>query len=279
MKKIFLLLSLMITGLSFGQTYSNGTQVGEIIKPPDPGASKFVRLKIQNLHSTGYAGLVLISNTDTVFLQVDQAGKLTISSFTTNAITANTTISALGDVTLKGKLYVVRDGDTTIIDPNSNLYTFDLRVNSLRKFAVDSTGKVTTAGTINGLTVSNAIPALVTTATASSDTTSSGAKLSAVTQFVTITSSGATNKLMLPATSSSTVGLIINGFVGANGCKLRVAASQSGTVYLNNTVTNKQATIGANVLFKATCVSSTQWVLTATDYAGAAVATITPASY
>jgi hypothetical protein len=140
-------------------------------------------------------------------------------------------------------------------------------------------GNITSDGTFNGLTIANAIPQLVTTATAAADTTSAGALLSAVTQFVTVTSGSAAYKLMLPAASSTTIGLIITGFVGANGMKLRVAASQSGTVYLNNTVTNKQATIPAQSLFKVTCLSATQWLLTATDYAGAAVATITPASY
>ena len=60
---------------------------------------------------------------------------------------------------------------------------------------------------------------------------------------------------------------------------LRVAAAQSGTVYLNNAVTNKQAAIPATSMFIATCVSATQWIVETRTYAGAAGATLTPSAY
>lgn len=146
-------------------------------------------------------------------------------------------------------------------------------------WAIGTTGIATGMGTYNGLTILNSIPRLVTTATAATDTTSATALLSAVEQFVTVTSGGAGYKLMLPAASSTTVGMVIRGYVAANGFMLRVAAAQSGTVYLNNAVTNVQAAIPATSTFEVICVSATQWILSTRTYAGAAGATIVPAAY
>jgi hypothetical protein len=310
MKKIyFILIALMITSLSFGQTYSSGTQTGQTITPPDPGASKFVRLKVQNLHTTGYAGIVFISGSDTAFLQVDQTGKLVISSFTTNGVTANSAS------TFKGNLYIVHDGDSSIINMGTGIRLLDLRANSATMFFVDSTGKVVTAGTINGqtissaasftgslaitgaltgvttlatsstvngLTIANGVEGLTTTATAvvHTDSTNAVAQLAAVNSLVTVTSASAAYIIALPACSANFVGGVIRIFVGATGYKLRLKNTDeiAGSKYLNNAQQKYQITMAANTL--ATCIqlSATQWVVTATDYAGT-VQTVTPASF
>ena len=150
--------------------------------------------------------------------------------------------------------------------------------------AITSDGILTVTGAssaISGLAIANGISGKVTTATAGSDTTAAGAKLTEASQFVTVTSGSSAYKLMLPAISANLIGAKIEGYVGANGFKLRAASADitAGTIYLNNQAGAKQATIGANVKFTVTCVSATQWILTATDYAGAAVATITPAAF
>jgi hypothetical protein len=223
--------------------------------------------------------IILDATTDLhcIDVQVNSASKFNVDS--TGKVTSAGLITSSAGVNLGTSQALVGTTALTIGDNGQtvgiNSSDWDISTTGV----MTGIGNITSDGTFNGLTIANAIPQLVTTATAAADTTSAGALLSAVTQFVTVTSGSAAYKLMLPAASSTTIGLVITGFVGANGMKLRVAASQSGTVYLNNTVTNKQATIPAQSLFKVTCVSATQWILTATDYAGAAVSTITPAAY
>ena len=355
MKKIyFIAICLLITLLSFSQTYSSGTQTGSILTPPDPGASKFIRLKIQNLHSTGYAGIVMIVGSDTTFIQSDQTGKLVISSFTTGTITSATSINT-GTSTRQGISYYVKDGDSLIINMSTALYPFDLRINAVRMFAIDSTGKVITtgtinsqtissaanltgtlsvagitthnnqfyvvkdgdslqidmgtklysfdlrhnsawkfridtvgnvvnAGTINGLTIANGISGLVTVATAAVRTDSvvcASCKMTlAANKFVTITSANVAYIVQLPIASANFVGGEVRGFVGSNGCKLRLASTDetSGTVYLNNQTGNKHIALAANSFFIARQISATQWIVTGTDVAGTAL-TVTPAAF
>ena len=155
--------------------------------------------------------------------------------------------------------------------------------------AVEITGKITSDDTLktsvlefsNGVAITAGISYTVNTAATAvihTDSTNAVSKLANLNQFAVITSAASGYIISLPVTSSATVGTIINGFVGANGFMLRLAAADqtAGTKYLNNVAAIKQATIPANTLFRVTCVSATQWVLSATSYAGAAVATITP---
>ena len=243
----------------------------------------------------GTTSITLGNNTQSVAVNssgwdVDASGNCTsMGTYNSQTISSATnltgTATIAGNTVIHGKLQIIKDGDTTTIDPSTSLYQIDIRNDGTWKIRGDTSGNLILAGTltstgaINGLTIANAIPSLVTTATAATDTTSAGAKLSSVTQFVTVTSGGAGYKLMLPAASSSTVGMVIRGYVGSNGFMLRVAAAQSGTVYLNNTVTNKQAAIPATSIFKVECISATGWVVSTMTYAGAAGATITPAQY
>jgi hypothetical protein len=137
-------------------------------------------------------------------------------------------------------------------------------------------------GTYNGLTILNSIGRLVTTATAAADSTSAGSMLSAVDQFVTITSGGATRVITLPAAGSTTIGLVIEGVVAATGFDLRVATSQYSTVKLNNVTATLtvgvEAAIPATTKFKVTCISATEWILTAVDELGAVITAIVPAA-
>ena len=98
MKKIFILLTGLLTSLlMFGQAHIKGTQNGEtLIK--NFGHYYCVRQKIQNTSTGGFAGLVLIANGDTAFLELDSNGVFVISPFTTGTITLKGTTS--GGITL-----------------------------------------------------------------------------------------------------------------------------------------------------------------------------------
>jgi hypothetical protein len=141
---------------------------------------------------------------------------------------------------------------------------------------------VATLGTVNGLTIANGIGRLVTTATAVTDSTAAGAKLAAVDQFVAVTSGGATRTITLPAAGSTTIGLTIEGYVGANGFDLRVAGAQALTVKINDVTgadaKGVEAAIPATTRFRVLCVSATEWNLTATDELGAVITAIVPAT-
>jgi hypothetical protein len=149
-------------------------------------------------------------------------------------------------------------------------------------WAIDATGvatglgPITMTGSLNNLDVQNGVVCDVTTATAAVDTLSAGAQLSAITQFVTVTSGGADYKLMLPPTTASTIGMVIRGWVGANGFELRVAAADANIVKLNEITTLVEASIPAETFFTVQCISATQWILTATSKLGAVLTAIIP---
>ena len=147
-------------------------------------------------------------------------------------------------------------------------------------WAIDATGIATNMGTYNGLTILNSKARLVTTATAAADSTSAGAMLSAVDQFVTVTSGAASRSITLPPTSATTIGLVIEGWVGATGFDLRVATAQAMTVKLNDVTgaatVGVEAAIPATTKFRVVCVSATEWILTATTELGAVVTAIVP---
>ncbi len=127
MKKIIILIaSLLIPIMFYSQTNdgSAGTQDGRFLKK-DFGDSYFVRYKVENSNSNGYAGVLFIADDDTVFMQVDTLGKLVISPFFSDSIT------------------VSADGDTLRLNPGAELNIIDIEVGDDRKFAVDSTGLIT----------------------------------------------------------------------------------------------------------------------------------------
>lgn len=115
-----------------------------------------------------------------------------------------------------------------------------------------------------------------TTAIATSDGLTTGLLVSAP-QYVTVTSSSASNIISLPQASSLILGTIITGLVGANGFKLQVNSADATTVTLNNVTTNVKATIPANVYWDATLISPTAWVLTTITTLGAYGTAIVPA--
>lgn len=91
-------------------------------------------------------------------------------------------------------------------------------------------------------------------------------------QFATVTSADASYICCLPSASASTIGTKIEGRVGANGFKLRVAAAQAGTVYLNGVTTDVGAAIPANSNFEVTQIDATHWILKAWDALGVPIA-------
>lgn len=114
-----------------------------------------------------------------------------------------------------------------------------------------------------------------TNATATADGTTTGV-LGIGSQDVTVTSANANYICCLPAIDVTYIGLKICGQVSANGFELRVAASQAGTVYLNNVTTNVEAAIPANSSFEVTCIDATHWILKAWTNLGAEITAIIP---
>jgi hypothetical protein len=147
---------------------------------------------------------------------------------------------------------------------------------------ISSAGVVTGLGTVNGLTIANGIGRIVTTATASTDSTSAGSFLAAVDQYVTVTSGGATRTIILPTAAATTVGLTIEGYVGANGFDLRVPAAQALTVKINDVTGSAakgvEAAIPATTKFTVVCVSATEWNLTGLTELGAVITAIVPST-
>lgn len=131
------------------------------------------------------------------------------------------------------------------------------------------------AGT-SSITIGNKSIGSVTTATATSDGLTTGL-ITGGDQFVTVTSSSASNKVTLPAVSGLVLGTVVTGVVGANGFKLGVAAADAATVNLNGVTTSVFAAIPANISFKVILISATQWILTTVTALGAVGTAIVPA--
>ena len=91
--------------------------------------------------------------------------------------------------------------------------------------------------------------------TATADGTGTGT-VAAGSTFVSVTSAGANNIVILPA---PVVGNIIYVHVGANGCELRSSAPASIAINAG-TASNGESALPANSLTICICVSSTAWL-------------------
>lgn len=137
---------------------------------------------------------------------------------------------------------------------------------------VDSIQPATSGGSI---TIGTKTAGTVKTAVATSDGLTTGI-LSAVEQFVTVTSASSNNIITLPVAASVAVGTVVQGVVGANGFKLQVGVADAATVKLNNVTTSVKAVIPANVYFKVQLTSTTTWLLTTLTNLGAVGTAIVP---
>lgn len=165
--------------------------------------------------------------------------------------------ATLTDLSLAdGKILVGgSDGDADAVTP-----TGDVTISNLGVTAIGA-GKVTPA-------MSSQAEAVTVTA----DGLTTGI-VSATARHVTVTSDDANKILTLPA---SVVGKILYIRNGATGYEIRTTAASS--IKINDVVsgsTNELA-IPATALVKAVCVSATEWVLTAVDKLGAAIAALVP---
>lgn len=112
----------------------------------------------------------------------------------------------------------------------------------------------------------------VSTVTATTDGLTTGI-IPATAFHVTVTSDSADKIVTLPA---SVVGKTILFYIGATGCELRTTAGSS--IKINNVISGStnEAAIPATSLCTCTCISSTEWILTAVDELGAVITAIVP---
>lgn len=108
--------------------------------------------------------------------------------------------------------------------------------------------------------------AVAVTATTAGDGTGI---IPAGTAYATVTSSGATKIVSLPA---PVVGNVIRLYVGANGYELITSAPATISLNGNTPSAAHKSSIAANTLVTATCVSATAWVATSLNAAGTTAA-------
>lgn len=113
------------------------------------------------------------------------------------------------------------------------------------------------------------------TATATADGLTTGL-LTGADQFVTVTSADANHIIALPLSTGCPIGTVIRGWVGANGCELRVDASEAATATINGVTTNVEAAIPATTYFVVTKVAALTWLLEAKSELGAVITAIIP---
>jgi hypothetical protein len=118
-------------------------------------------------------------------------------------------------------------------------------------------GTVTLAGALGvaSVTASTGVQTAAVAATATADGTGTGT-IAAGTSFVTVTSAGANNIIILPAPVVGNVIYLMNGGTG-----YEIRSSAPATIALNGgTGVNAESAVGADVLVKLVCTSATTWV-------------------
>ena len=121
MKKIYSIFVVLLTGLVLFVGSPSATQDGQFINKND-GASAFIRLKIQNSNSVGWAGIVLVAGSDTSYIYENQAGLLTINGVTISNNRVSNSALFLGKDTTAGSGIatgtmlnnLISIGDTTV---------------------------------------------------------------------------------------------------------------------------------------------------------------------
>ena len=94
--------------------------------------------------------------------------------------------------------------------------------------------------------------------------------------FVTITSSGATQAVTLPSGASTYVGKKLGIYVGANGLELLTPASSNATINNVDSDGTNQADIPANTFLELQLVAVNTWLMRANTNLGAVATAIVP---
>lgn len=92
--------------------------------------------------------------------------------------------------------------------------------------------------------------------------------------FVTVTSSAGTQQAILPA---GFIGMTVEGYIGANGFRLKTITGSGDTINNVNTSAGANATIPTLVFWKAQKITATGWILRTRTNLGAEGAAIVPA--
>ena len=92
--------------------------------------------------------------------------------------------------------------------------------------------------------------------------------------FITVTSSAGTQQCLLPP---SFIGATIEGYVGANGFRLKTITGSGDTINAVNTSAGANATIPAAQFFSAQKITATGWLLRTRSSFGSEGAAIVPA--
>ena len=133
-------------------------------------------------------------------------------------------------------------------------------------------GTYVNVGTTSSCVFVSEKEATAVSVTATADGTGTGA-IPAYADFVTVTSSGATQQVALPAAA---VGKVIRIWVGSNGFELITPAASNATINNVDSDGTNQADIAANTLSTLVCVSSTGWILMNQSNLGAVNTAIIP---
>ena len=140
---------------------------------------------------------------------------------------------------------------------------------------VNHDGKITVGADTIDITAASLTQADIvapSAVTATTDGLSTGI-IPATAFYVTVTSDSADKVVTLPA---SVVGKTVMIYVGATGFELRTTAASS--IKINDVISGStnEAAIPATSICTCTCVSATEWVLTAADKLGAVITAIAP---
>lgn len=157
--------------------------------------------------------------------------------------------------------------DKVIIAADRNTYWQYDSGSAVVNLVVDGTTVFTSSST--GVSVQKKA---ATAVTATADGLTTGL-IPAGTQFVSVTSASVNNIITLPA---GTVGDVINGWVGANGCEIRTPAGSNATINNVDADGTNEAAIPATSKFTVTLVAADTWILEATTELGAVITAIVP---
>jgi len=133
---------------------------------------------------------------------------------------------------------------------------------------------VTGASTLTGkVTATAGVQSASVAITATDDGTGTGA-IPAGTRYATVDCDGDANHIVtLPA---ATIGNIITIYVGATGCEIRTPAASNVKINGVDSDGTNELAITATSLVTATCIGTTDWIVSAVDEAGDVITPLTP---
>lgn len=250
--------------------------------------SQSVSLRTRLLKLSAYSATGAIPTAASGELNVVDVGNAIWTKNSSGTLAKMVTATSAGAVTVTGALTASGGVDgvlggvtpaaatvTALTASGATILNGGLTMDSTAFTVADTSGNTSIGGTLGvtgAATFTRGAQNTPVAVTATADGLTTGI-VAAGTAYVTITSANSAHIVTLPV---PVVGNVIRMYVGANGCEVRTVAASNVAINTVDSDGSNQAALPATTLAVFTCVSATEWILTAHDELGAPIAAIVP---